>query len=481
MSNTENPSNAGSNPAKRTIFPQENEQTGVSDTVSTRETPESEVKTLRFPKRIKFRGRELATIYGKYKAYPQYRVAWSVQGKRRMKAFDRYGGEDGALAYAEKLVPDLAKGSQVTALTAGQATDAIAALERLETLWRRSGKRVSLLAAVTEFAEAAEKLNGLTLGEALERYLATVATVRRTDLAEAVEEFIRADEPRTKSTNGERAQLSSKYAYNRAIVLRRFAGAIKNTAVSELTKSLLDEFFKSLADFSPKSRNHHRGAIRQFLQWSVRKDYLSVAHRLGEADSLRPELANHGEIEFYTSKEFRALLETAQGPMQAMIALGGLAGLRTAELLRLTWEDVWRVPGHVEVTAGKAKTRQRRLVELCSSLAAWLEPFRSCKTGKVCPITAASAEILWQQEFVELCNLAKVTRKANGLRHAFCTYHFAAHANENLTAAMAGNSPSMIHSNYKGLATKAEAEKWFGVSPAKADNVLPMTAADESK
>jgi hypothetical protein len=71
-----------------------------------------------------------------------------------------------------------------------------------------------------------------------------------------------------------------------------------------------------------------------------------------------------------------------------------------------------------------------------------------------------------------------VTRKANGLRHAFCTYHFAANANENLTAQQAGNSPAMIHAHYKGLATKAEAEKWFNVLPARAaKNVIPLTAA----
>jgi len=70
-----------------------------------------------------------------------------------------------------------------------------------------------------------------------------------------------------------------------------------------------------------------------------------------------------------------------------------------------------------------------------------------------------------------------VERKTNGLRHAFCTYHFAAHANENLTAQQAGNSPAMIHSHYKGLATKAEAVKWFAVMPAKsAKNVIPLPA-----
>jgi hypothetical protein len=68
-----------------------------------------------------------------------------------------------------------------------------------------------------------------------------------------------------------------------------------------------------------------------------------------------------------------------------------------------------------------------------------------------------------------------VVRKVNGLRHAFCTYHLAAHANENLTAAQAGNSPAIIHGHYKGLATKAEAEKWFAVCPSKTvANVVPF-------
>ena len=86
-------------------------------------------------------------------------------------------------------------------------------------------------------------------------------------------------------------------------------------------------------------------------------------------------------------------------------------------------------------------------------------------------------EITFQQRFVELCKQAGLPRKSNGLRHAFCTYHFALHANENLTAAQAGNSPAMIHAHYKGLATKAEAEKWFAVvPPLSAQNVIPLPA-----
>ena len=85
---------------------------------------------------------------------------------------------------------------------------------------------------------------------------------------------------------------------------------------------------------------------------------------------MRPEHGNTAEVAFYTPKELRALLNAADETLGPLLAIDGLAGLRTAELLRLDWADVWLVPGHIEVTAGKSKTRQRRLVEIGPVLAA---------------------------------------------------------------------------------------------------------------
>jgi integrase len=127
---------------------------------------------------------------------------------------------------------------------------------------------------------------------------------------------------------------------------------------------------------SSKSRNHYRAILRQFLQWAVRKDYLAPTHCVNKADAMRPERAHTGETSIYTPAEFAGLLKTADDSLRPMTTIGGLAGLRTAELLRLDWADVRRVPGHVEITAGKAKTRQRHLVEICPALASWLESFR---------------------------------------------------------------------------------------------------------
>jgi hypothetical protein len=71
---------------------------------------------VKYPKRIKYRGKVLATIY-KPKSYPLYRVAWQVAGQRRMASFPSYSL---AKRHADGLVKDLAKGSQVTALHPAQ-------------------------------------------------------------------------------------------------------------------------------------------------------------------------------------------------------------------------------------------------------------------------------------------------------------------------------------------------------------------------
>jgi integrase len=430
---------------------------------------------VKYPKRIRYRGKVLATIYGKCKGRDSYRVAWQVAGRRRMASFPSYSL---AKRHADGLVKDLAKGSQVTALQPAQARDALAALERLADYYRATGCRVSLLAGISEFVEASAKLNGRTLSEAVTGYLNTVATVKRKDVAAVVEEFIESRKHRSESKNGKRAQLSASYTTHVNSWLREFAGTFPGNAVSDLSKEHLNAYIKAHMDVSTKNRNDRRATVKMFLTWAARNDYLSANHRLFEADGMAREIVEAAEISFYTPRELAALLACADDTLRPVIAVGGLAGLRSAEMMRLDWADVWRVPGHIEITAGKSKTRQRRLVEICPALQAWLEPYRVREHGKFWP----GEERTFLEHYGELCATAEVTRKTNGLRHSFCSFHFALHANENLTAAQAGNSPAMIHAHYKGLATKAEAEKWFNVTPPDAaKNVIPLADASRKQ
>ena len=80
----------GSNPTPSANFPSKDGNLGGCDTETTQKTPQSGEEQMRFPKRIRHRGQVLATLYGKSKAYPAYRLAWRVTGKRRMERFQTY-------------------------------------------------------------------------------------------------------------------------------------------------------------------------------------------------------------------------------------------------------------------------------------------------------------------------------------------------------------------------------------------------------
>ena len=170
--------------------------------------------------------------------------------------------------------------------------------------------------------------------------------------------------------------------------------------------------------------------------------------------------------------ELQSMLDNAHESLRPVIALGGLAGLRREEILRLDWADVWRVKGKVEIGSQIAKGRKRRLMTICPTLASWLRPYRNT-SGQVWPEGAGALE----KSYAKLRADLEIPARRNGLRHGFVTFHMAMHCDENLCAAEAGNSPQMIHEHYKGLVTKKEAVAWFATKPkriAGAANVIPF-------
>jgi hypothetical protein len=287
---------------------------------------------MRFPKTVRYR-KGVVKIYAKKKNYPYYRIAYWAEGKRHFANFAKYAD---ARKAAEAKAKEISQGHAGAALTSAQARDALNAFQILDS-HRQAGMRLTLTNVVSEFVELSKKLGAHTFREAVERFLTSLATVIPKTVQLAVKEFLDAADARSKAGEGQRPQLSSKYAYNRRLQLQKFAKVFGHTPVSDLTKAQLDLFIAELGKLgsdshngkkavSAKSRNHYRAVIRQFLSWAVRKDYLQTTHRLGEADGLRPENANTSEVRFYTPAEFSALLDTATGDLASLrpiIAIGG--------------------------------------------------------------------------------------------------------------------------------------------------------------
>jgi len=422
---------------------------------------------MKFPVIIKHRRSE-ATIYAKSEKYPYYRLAYRAAGKRIVRSFATYSE---AKTEADKKVRELATGNQGVALSAKEVADALAIRDALANFKQSNGHRLTAIQAVTGYLDAVKLLPaGHNVADSIRGYLSTIAVVQRKPLADAVTEFCDARKAKAVALPGKRPSLNPVYVADTARRLNEFAGTFTGTSVADLAKTHIDAFVGAHTALSAKSRNHLRATLRMFLGWCVRHDYLPANHRLLETDGLQNEPLDTAPIDFYRPKELRALLEHSTAEMRPIIALQALAGLRLQEALRLDWCEVFGIAGHVEISTSKSKTRQRRLVEICPALKQWLAPYQG-KEGNVATQTLNG----YTAAFIVLRKSLKIPSRRNGLRHGFVTYHFAMHQNENTTSALAGNSPTMIHGHYKGLATKADAEKWFNVKPSKnAQNVIVL-------
>jgi integrase len=90
-----------------------------------------------------------------------------------------------------------------------------------------------------------------------------------------------------------------------------------------------------------------------------------------------------GEPGILTPEQMARLLESADEATLPFWAIGGFAGLRTAELARLQWEQVDFQAGLIEVTAKSSKTAARRLVKIEPNLLNGCH--RTCSARAVCP------------------------------------------------------------------------------------------------
>jgi integrase len=177
-----------------------------------------------------------------------------------------------------------------------------------------------------------------------------------------------------------------------------------------------------------------------------------------------------GDIGIYTPDQFRTLLENIEERFIPFITLGGFAGLRTIEILRLEWKDVWFDKGVIEVGKDKAKTATRRLAPIVPALEAWLKP--RAKTGPILPGIRDDFHFtkLFKKATSKLVDangdpLLKLVH--NGLRHSFCSYRMATTKSAAQVALEAGNSPKMLFENYRELVTEKAAKEYFGILPDK--------------
>jgi integrase len=222
-----------------------------------------------------------------------------------------------------------------------------------------------------------------------------------------------------------------------------------------------------------RTRKNYFGHVVTLFRFAQSRRWVSrdLADEIADLPQARVEAA--GEVGVFTAAEIRNLLMNADADSLPLIAIGAFAGLRTAELVRLEWQDIRLAERVIVIGAAKAKTASRRVVPIPENLATWLAPVVQ-REGS---LAEGLEDRIVTQRWTRLARQLGIPWKHNGLRHSFCSYRLAVTHDPAKVAFEAGNSPQMIHRHYRALVTEAQGQDWFNVSPSgRQADVVPMTA-----
>jgi len=379
-----------------------------------------------------------------------FEVADYSNGVRRLRGFNDH---QAALDEADKIARQIASGNTTAATMVN--SDA-ASFGRSVELLRPTGASLELACAV--YAKMVEILGDDDPIEAAKFYV----THRRNKIThktveEAATELIDAKRARGKS---------DRYIGDLSSRLNRFATS-HAVDISTLSTADVQRWLDSLK-LAPQTARNFRTVLYTLFSFAEKRSYILKGSN-PVADTERISTNGTGAIQIYTPSEMAELLKHAPEEFLPFVALGGFAGLRTAEIERLACSDIDLTGGFIHVAAEKAKTRSRRLVPIQPNLAQWLAPLAQ-QQGQVWKGTLNSLK----EARAATVKAAKTPWKDNALRHSYISYRLANIQNAAQVALEAGNSPSMVFKHYRELVKPETAKAWFAIAPKDPANVLPM-------
>jgi integrase len=240
--------------------------------------------------------------------------------------------------------------------------------------------------------------------------------------------------------------------------LNTFASDFGESRLSEVS---LDELKEWVMDdgWEPRTRINSLTKISQLYGYAIRNKWADS----NIAASIDRPMVDETTPEIFTVEKTESLLNHAnEFGLLPYVAIGFFAGVRSAELMRMTAKNINFETKTIVVGADAAKKRSQRIIEISPALLGWLELCKgelqngerlieTNKLRKNKPLLLVAAEIEnWP---------------ANGLRHSFGSYHLAMFQNIEQTANQMGNSAAVIHKHYKALVTKDVAEKYWNLKP----------------
>ena len=397
------------------------------------------------------------------KVYDSYTIVFIQAGKRIRR---RATTIDAARHIAMSAARQLSEGvGHVATLSPSEVADFASATKML-----RQHPGSTLISVVAEWIAAQEALGGGSIVDACTAHRKLVSKesgFTPATLLKVYEDFI--------------AQLEKDGASDRYIEdCRSRMGRMNQTFkgyVHNITRADLGEWLNKLK-VSPRTRKNFRTAAVSLFKYAKEKGHLprnvQTEAELLPATKRLKSVTKDADIGIYTPAQFTKMLAAAPDHLLPVLAIGGFAGLRSAEICRLKWQDIRK--NEIIVEADYAKTGSRRIVPIVPALAEWLSKIeRGDAEDRVC--ANYSKESALARAVTKALNAAGIVSVHNGLRHSFCTYRLAAVQSAAQVALEAGNSPAMLFRHYRALATEDEGKAWFSITANPSSEKVVSIAA----
>ena len=395
--------------------------------------------------------------------YPGHTLAYTEAGKRMRKFVTEI---EQARIEARNIARQLSEGTgHIHSLTPDQVSDFHAADKIL-----RQHRGRSLAAVVAEWAAANAALGGGSIVAACEAQ--AKANHRQSGFTPALVADVY-----TKFLAGlDRDGASVRYIED----CKSRMGQIKDTFrgfIHAVEKTDLENWINA-KKISIKTRKNYRTAAVTLWSFAKAEGYLP-RDRQTEAELLpnrkRTKAAKlSAEIGVYEPADLRKILAYAPAHLLPVFAIGAFAGLRSAELHRLTWDNIR--PSFIQVDADDSKNAVKRHAPVPIALKEWLAGVKRGEDDQRLCARFAHENAL-ARAMTKAVRDAGVEPVHNGLRHTFCSARVAETDDVKKTSREAGNSVAVILKHYVKVMTKAKATAWFNVRPdASSEKVVSFAA-----
>lgn len=238
--------------------------------------------------------------------------------------------------------------------------------------------------------------------------------------------------------------------------LSKFCDALADPPIDSVTVQDVERWL-SRPDWSPGTKATGLNRLSALFSFAVRRG-LIPSNPIDRIDRIKLERT---PPQILSPEQARNMLVFVRNQIPSLlphVVIGMFAGVRPAEISKLTFSDVDFDRRIIRVDAASSKVRRRRLIEVEPVAFEWLAGFRGV-TGPINP----------KQTRRKLRRLRKLMGwhkwPKDILRHSYGSYAMAKYRDAAKVADWMGNSVGVLHRHYRELVSADDCAAFWSIMP----------------